>query len=101
MDMHASAGNRTRVTSMATMYSTTRPLMLLVLVSARTTQTLARPLRRLAGACCSPCHISAKDGNKNTLPRAALDHMARRRPRVSTLRASPLAAAPVLFFATW
>ena len=26
----ASAGNRTRVTSMATMYSTTRPLMLLV-----------------------------------------------------------------------
>ena len=27
--MHASAGNRTRVTSMATMYSTTRPLMLL------------------------------------------------------------------------
>ena len=27
----ASAGNRTRVTSMATMYSTTRPLMLLVL----------------------------------------------------------------------
>ena len=25
---HASAGNRTRVTSMATMYSTTRPLML-------------------------------------------------------------------------
>ena len=27
---YASAGNRTRVTSMATMYSTTRPLMLLV-----------------------------------------------------------------------
>ena len=27
--IHASAGNRTRVTSMATMYSTTRPLMLL------------------------------------------------------------------------
>ena len=26
---HASAGNRTRVTSMATMYSTTKPLMLL------------------------------------------------------------------------
>ena len=28
-NFHASAGNRTRVTSMATMYSTTRPLMLL------------------------------------------------------------------------
>ena len=28
-DSNASAGNRTRVTSMATMYSTTRPLMLL------------------------------------------------------------------------
>ena len=28
-EKHASAGNRTRVTSMATMYSTTRPLMLM------------------------------------------------------------------------
>ena len=28
--IYASAGNRTRVTSMATMYSTTRPLMLLM-----------------------------------------------------------------------
>ena len=41
MGLHASAGNRTRVTSMATMYSTTRPLMLLVLVSGRTARTLA------------------------------------------------------------
>ena len=33
----ASAGNRTRVTSMATMYSTTRPLMLLVCLKGTTT----------------------------------------------------------------
>ena len=31
---HASAGNRARVTSMATMYSTTRPLMLLAVCHA-------------------------------------------------------------------
>ena len=31
-EKHASAGNRTRVTSMATMYSTTRPLMLMLSV---------------------------------------------------------------------
>ena len=33
--MNASAGNRTRVTSMATMYSATRPLMLLTLSSPK------------------------------------------------------------------
>ena len=39
-EWHASAGNRARVTSMATMYSTTRPLMLLVLVPDRTAVAL-------------------------------------------------------------
>ena len=40
-EWHASAGNRARVTSMATMYSTTRPLMLLGELSTPCSSSLA------------------------------------------------------------
>ena len=58
---NASAGNRTRVTSMATMYSTTRPLMLLI---AR--QPLASMLAPKGHADCisresNPGHIDGND----------------------------------------
>jgi hypothetical protein len=49
-DKSASAGNRTRVTSMATMYSTTRPLMLLVALTCQrpsvANQIALQPLTR-------------------------------------------------------
>jgi hypothetical protein len=45
---NASAGNRTRVTSMATMYSTTRPLMLTQMTTAAPTGPHQRPNLKIA-----------------------------------------------------
>ena len=53
---NASAGNRTRVTSMATMYSTTRPLMLLT--------NIVRLLR-----CCAIHYAATSNKRNKMLPR--------------------------------
>ena len=68
----ASAGNRTRVTSMATMYSTTRPLMLVLVRIARF---------RLATASETGCrttrHADSKSMIKHSAPVAILSGASR------------------------
>ena len=67
----ASAGNRTRVTSMATMYSTTRPLMLL---SSQQARVMAKSFAKtcIPHACCPNKHTKFARRRLTRLP-----HMAR------------------------
>ena len=68
----ASAGNRTRVTSMATMYSTTRPLMLVLVRIARFWLATASET-----GCRTTRHADSKSMIKHSAPVAVLSGMSR------------------------
>ena len=64
----ASAGNRTRVTSMATMYSTTRPLMLMLKFAPRALP--AASVRLFLRVCLQIIRFAVQDSLPPNSPRA-------------------------------